>query len=1013
MKKIISILLIASFLFMPASFAYSPFDTLVPQFTAMQTDTENATTLMGSPKGLDILINSSFVDITDAYGKEAIVRLSALGVIRDYGNSRYRPTDEATGYDAIYLLVRANGGEEAVMQRVNNQLGSSVDSALFTRLLNQEMLTEAQNMGIVTGAETVGLNAPVTREQLAVWIARTTGIPNNFNQQTTFAFSDWQQVNPSYRSIIEDLVTEGLMALKNDGTFAPKEPLTRSELAVTLKATTERQYDALGIDSGFGLIVGIKPETLYEDGNTITRNTVTVKNTDGTVVNLVSETHTKGKIQLDYVVFKNNVSTKNHALELGDEVEYLTVDGDVQYVNVIEDHLVLEKIAASQEADIYSIFHYGTVSDIREETRMNLGKSVLTEIYRVTDVTGDVFDIIVNEDTYTGQRDDIITYKNENVGGVKLLSVGDAVEYLVNGDSEVVYIKVAPHQNEIIAGTVRSTTPITEDGPATMTVFGYDDRVYTLPLAPYVNLQINDRLTELKDFVYGMPIQVNVTNGYVVSALGESYSGTPGYIPPFGKMRIGKVDQIYQNSFWVNLTGGARELYTIGPNTVFTKDGNIVSSDALKTGVSLKLYFDDIATDTPSKVEIESPEILFEIIYKGKLKNVNSGRSEVQLVGTDGFSKPEYISNNDWLQADSYTLNLKLNAQTELYAGNQKLSMTELSRRYANYPVYAVVKSVYGQPTVVKLSVMTGGEMMYSSVVRSVDHTLGRFEINTKENFTLTEGTIVIKDGLVVPSSHISARDTVFVVSESPYGTYSRNAMVVKVVTPFDDIFNRIRIGAIENVNTSSFTLANHTGYTNNFLNAVNSNVSGEYRFYTSSKIVDITDPANFITLKPQDFWHDAYAKSENVTPGYHPQTQGLQFQRYYAFMVVNPIDNSVIAMHLRHKGLLPNQNIDDNLYRESDIAGALEKTYQDAVLSRGIVTGFDHNWDRIEITDSHDWTAYTGQWTANRTNIFIRYTDTIVIKNNTLKTVDDIRPGDYIYIMRIKDNALVIFIES
>lgn len=1013
MKKIIALLLMASILIMPAGFAYSPFDTLVPQFTAMPTDTENAETLTGSPKGLDILINASFVDISDTYGKEAIIRLAALGIIRDYGNSRYRPGEEATGYDALYQLVRASGGEEAVMQRVNDQLGSSVDQALFTRLHNQEMLTEAQATGIVTPEEVLGLNAPVSREQLAVWVARTTGIPNNFNQQTTFAFTDWQQVNPAYRAIIEDLVTEGLMDLKNDGTFAPKDPVTRSELAVIAKAVTETQYDALGIEAGFGLVIGVKPETLYEDDNTLTRNTITVKNTDGTVTNLVSEKHTKGNGQWDYVVFKDNVSSRNHALELGDEVEYLTLDGDIHYVNVIEDHLILEKMAASQEADIYSIFHYGTVSDIREETRMYMGKSVLTEIYRITDVTGDVFDIIVNEDTYTGQRDDIITYKNDDVAGVQLLEVGDGIEYLVNGDEQVVYIKVAPHQNEIIAGTVRRTSPIAEDEPATLTVFGYDDRVYTMPLAPYANLKINDRLTDLEDFVYGMPVQVNVTNGYIVDVLGESYSGTPGYIPPFGKMRMGKVDQIYQTSFWVNLTGGTRELYTIGPGTVFTKDGNIVSADALKTGVSLKLYFDDIATNTPSKVEIESPEILFEIIYKGKLKNVNGGRNEVQLVGTDGFSKPEYISNNDWLQADSYTLNLKLNSQTELYAGNQKLSMTDLGRKYANYPVYAVVKSVYGQPTVVKLSVMTGGEMTYSSVVRSVDHTLGRFEINTKENFTLTDGTIVIKDGLVVPTSHISARDTVFVVSESPYGTYNRNAMVVKVVTPFDDIFNRIRIGAVENVNTSSFTLANHTQYTNNFLNAVNPNVSGEFKFYTNSKIVDITDAGNPITLKPQDFWHDSYAKSENVTPGYHPQTQGLQFQRYYAFMVVNPADNSVIAMHMRQKGLLPGQNIDDTLYKESDIAGALEKTYQDAVLSRGIVTGFDHNWDRIEITDSHDWTAYTGQWTANRTNIFIRYTDTIVIKNNSLRTVDDIKPGDYLYIMRIKDNALVIFIES
>ncbi|MBM7560939.1 S-layer homology domain-containing protein [Fusibacter tunisiensis] len=1013
MKKITILLLILSMIMPTASFAYSPFDTLVPQFTAIPTDTENAEEIRGSAKGLDILVNASYVDISDLYNKEEIIRLSALGIVRTYGARRYYPSEPATGYDAIYQLVRLSGGEEAVMARVDALMGSATSEDQFTRLLNQEMLVEAQNTGIVLDTEVVGLLEPVSREQLAVWVARTAGVPNNFDQQTSFAFSDWQSVNPTYRAIIEDLVSQGLMPLKNDGTFDPKGTLTRSELGEISNALLDVQADGLGMASNFGLVVGIKPETLYEDGNTIDRRTITVKNVDGTVTNLISETHTKGNVRVDYSVFKDNLSTSSKSIDLGDELEYITVEGVLHYAEVLDDNKVLERMGAAAEADLYSIYHYGTVSDLRTETRVVNGQSVITEIYRITDVTGNVFDILVNEDTYTGRRDDIITYKDGGIGGVQLLENGDAVQYLVNADNQVVYIKVAPHQNQQISGTIRTVSPIAEDGPATMTIFGYDDRVYTFPLAPYAILTINDRVTGIDNYVYGMPVTVDITNGYLVSARGESYSGEPGYIPPFGKMRMGKVDQIYQTSFWVNLSDDQRELYRVGPNTVFTKDGNIVTADALKTGASVKLYFDNIATDEISKVEIEAPEILFEIIYKGQLKNVNSGRREIQLVGGDGFSKPEFIANNDWTPAEAYTLNLKINDQTEFYAGDQKLTQTELSRKYQNYNVYAVVKSVYGQPTVVKLSVRTGGESTFSSRIRTVDHTLGRFDINTKENFNLTEGTIVIKDGLVVPNSHISPRDTVYVVSESPTGTYNKNAMVVKVVTPFDDIFDRIRIGAVENVNTSSFTLANYTSYTNNFLNAVNPNISGDYKFYTNSRIVDVTDPEEDLVLKASDFWHDAYAKSENVTEGYHPQTQGLQFQRYYAFMVVNPADNSVIAMHMRHKGLLPGQNIDDSLYKEADIAKELEKTYQNAVLSRGIVTGFDHNWDRIELTDSHDWTAYTGQWTANRTNIFVRYTDTIVIKNNAIKTVDDIQPGDYLYIMRIKDNALVIFIES
>jgi hypothetical protein len=117
--------------------------------------------------------------------------------------------------------------------------------------------------------------------------------------------------------------------------------------------------------------------------------------------------------------------------------------------------------------------------------------------------------------------------------------------------------------------------------------------------------------------------------------------------------------------------------------------------------------------------------------------------------------------------------------------------------------------------------------------------------------------------------------------------------------------------------------------------------------------------------------------------------------------------------MNMRHKGLIDGEEIDDTLYEESEIAKALEETYVDAVLSRGIVTADDTTWDRFEITDSHDWTEYTGQWTANTANIYVKYTDAIVIKNNSVKSVDDIKVGDYIYIMRINEEALIIFVED
>ena len=1013
MKRIIALLTLITLMNPLGSYGAQTFDTLVPEFTAMTTDVADATEYTGYRNGLEIIINANYTDIGSDPYEESIVRMAALDIAKQYGDRKFYPGNDITGYEALGFLVRMMGGEATVMQNVYAQVGTSSSTTQVNQIMNQAYLNQATALGIITQAEVTNLNNAVTKELLTVWTARAIGQTPIYTQDVVFSFNDWQYVSPTRRALIETMVDAGIVSVKSDGSFGPTDTVTRSEMASIAKAALATQYANRGLVSGYGLIMGVKSETLYENGNTITRKTFNVQNTDGTVTNLISEKHTLGNRNYNFVVYKDGYVSDQGALKIGDEIEYIIENNEVKYVQVMDDDLILQKIESNSQADIYSTFHYGIVSEIKTENSYNLGKSIISDITRVVDVSGDTFDIRVDEELYSGIRNDIITFKDGKIGGVDLLAVGDSVEYLVNENGEVAYIKVAPIDEVVISGSIREVRALTEDSPAQMTVYGYDDKLYTYPLAPYADLTINQRYTSLDNFVYGMNVTLEISNGYIVRAAAQSYTGTPGYIPQYGKMRIGKVNAIYSSSMRIELPNASMEMVTVDANTLMTKDGNTVSFKALKVGDDVKVYYDDIYTTNASKIEIEQPEILFQIIYKAKIKSVNEARNTIEFIGTDGVSKPQYISNNTWASADSYAVTLNYSDDTEVYLGNKTLSIEELERSYENYTAYVVVKSVFGKPEIVMLTVKTGGEMFYNSTVRTVDHTLDKFDITTKENFNITEGTIVIKDGLVVPSSTISARDTVFVVSESPYGTYAQNAMIVKVVTPFDDIFDGIRIGALESVNTNTLTLRNYTSYSNNFINAVTQTESGYYKMYTDTSIVDVSDSENPEDLTPYKLFNGAYSKWDNVDSTYSSSTKGLQYNRFYAFMVVNEADSSIIAMHIRQNGLMDGQNIDDNLYNESDIAGELEDTFENAVLSRGMVVSNDETWDRLEITDSHDWTDYTGQWTANLANIYIQYTDAIIIKNNAVKTIDDIKPGDYLYIMRIKEDALVIFIES
>jgi len=994
------------------AYGASAFDILVPEYTAMMTDTADATEYMGYLKGLELLKNANYTDINDDVNEASIVRMAALDIAKQYGDSKYYPNQAVTGYEALGFLVRMLGDENAVMTRVYAQAGSGTTAGQMQVLMNQEYLTQAQTRGIINQSEVIGLNASVNKELISVWTARAIGMVPDYVQNTVFSFTDWQSVNPTYRALIETMVTEGIIPVKNDGRFGPKNAVTRSEMAQISETALAEIYDTRNLESGFGIVIGVKPETIYEDGNTITRTTLTVKNTDGTASKLISEKHTNGNKNFNFVVYKNSYVSDVKAVALGDEIEYVIQDGEIKFVEVMDNNLILDKINANSLADEYSTFHYGTVSEIKSQDTYDGTKAMVTEIYRIVDVTGDAFDIIVKEDLYSGERQDIITYKEDDIGGVKLLNQGDTIEYLVNENDEVVYIKVAPINKEIYSGTIREITPVSDTELAKMTLYGYDDKVYEFPVATYANLMINDRYSDIDNFTYGMNATLTVANGYVIAASGESYSGTPGYIPEYGKMRMGTIVELYKTGFRIELTNGSYEFITTTSNTLYTKDGSAISFNAVKVGDSVKVYYSEIYTSDATKIEVEAPEVLFESIYKGKIKNVNKSRAEIQLIGADGVSKPQYIANNTWESYDTASVNLRIDENTEIYVGNQKLTVDQLEKNYTNYTAYAVVKSVYGTSKIAILSVKTGGETIYSSTIKDIDHTLGEFEIATKENFSLTEGTIIIKDGLIVPSSEVDDRDTVLVVSESPNGSYEQNALIVKVITPFDDIFDRIRIGTIETVNANSVTLNDYTSYTNNYLNDVTQSESGIYQFFTNSEIIDVTDDEDHIAYDAYEFYHGSFSKYDNVDKDYDEDVKGLRYKRYYAFMVVNESASSVISLHVRHKGLLSGQNLDDTLYEEDEIADELESVYDDAILSRGIVVNDDETWDRLEITDAHDYTEYTGQWTANKTNIYVQYTDAIFIENNQVKSIDDVEIGDYLYIMRIDEDALVVFID-
>lgn len=991
-------------LFSPV-FASGEFDINVTEFTAAPVDLSNPKVFKGYVGISDMLRKVYYDDIGRVFGKKDIVRMTALGAINSFGERSFRPGDAITGYEALAQVIGLAGGEAAVVQKVQDEAGTTTPPDRMKRMLNKAYYDEAIARGILLDNEILGLEKPITRERAALFLARAIGAEKLYTQTDVYAFKDWNQVEASARPLIEGLLKMGVFSLDASGNFGPRQNMPRAEFATWLSSAFDANLDKLGYQVGYGVVIATETKNRRAGADEVVEYRITLKSPNGETVVLETE-RIGNRLVRDFVVHKDGITSSSRFLERGDEIEYLYRDNEVRYAGTLPNGQILRSLEIEKDEHFYP--HFAKVREIKSIPETRDGKTYVKEIYRVLDITGDVFDIVVREDGATGLRTDILTFKGEAVGGVKLLAVGDSIEYITNEKQEVGYIKVREVSRRNLTGTINKTEPGKDNAPDYVTIFDFEEQLWRYPLAPYASLSINNRAASLADFEYGLEVKAFVVDDMILSLSGESHRSEPGYIPPYGKMRMGKVYAKGRNSISIRKSNGVSETIRIEPGTQFVRNGAVSSLNALKIGEEIKAYYSNIYTDKSDRIEIQGFERRFARIYKGRMKNFVPQTGELYLVGSDGISKPEYSSNNKWAQTDEYSKDLQIATDCEIYFNNQRLNPESLERFYKGYDLYVVTEELFGEEMAVKISVRAGAEMTYSGTLRKYDTTHGEMELTTKENFAVTDATIFVKDGHLVPANGVSFRDTLFVAAEHVDGGYEKNAMFVNVTSKTDFLFDSIRIGAVETVSTSSLTLRNHTHLVNNRFEKVNPNVSGSYKLTTNAVIKDISDPKNIKVIAPNKFFHNKYGRSENYEKG----KPGLQYKRYYTFMVVNPASNTVLAMNMRKGGLLERNLFDYKLKKEEEIEKELSKTFKDAVMTRGVVTGRDADWQRFEITEAHDFTHYRSVWTPTETNIYVKYADAIVVKNDRIITTDDIQIGDYIYVLRIGADSLVIYVD-
>lgn len=994
-KKITAILISASMV-LSAGFSLDDGFMKVPEITPVPAD--EATEIQSYQKGIELLKSSYYNDISKSSYEEDIVKMSSLDILSKISGENFSPSTSVTGFNALEYLVNLSGNGDAVRNQALNA-SRGMDAQGVKRAFNQAYQTAALAGGIITNADLSDFNKPVKKQTFALWLSRATGVNttsgtlSNVNQ-----FKDFGDISPDLRPVVESLVENNIMSAGNDGYFNPKGELSRGQAASILNKASEYMKDGLNITSNYGIITNIAKNSKKTGISTTTTRDITVKNVDGTSSVIKTSYVDTTRQKSDFVVNGNGVITDSSYLKVGNQIEYVMKDGVVRFVSLKENENFYSQITEGITSQTGLTQYFGTIGAMTKEEKWVGTRYNKVDRIKIKNFDGKVIDLIVTTDNETGVKNDANVIKNGKYGGISLLSEGDQIEYYIKDQNKLVFMNVKKLESTSIPATVRNVFKDPDTGEVTLTLFDYSDRIIEYPVAKNILVMINENYGDIMDLQYSQEVTVTVLNGKVTKVVGETFIENPGYIPKFGKVRFGTVAYLYPDSFTMELSTGETMSISVDKDIPIVKSGETVSFRSLRQGDKVKVYFDDISSIKASALELEKAERLVKQIYKGEVSDINSFSKKITITNL------EYLKNKDWARDSMHIKEFKLSDDAEIYLKGKKINLADFTKLYKNSTVYAVVEDSYGKDLIVKMNIQEGGERFYYDKVQDIDKAIGELELRDKTNFRFDEGTIVLKDSRVINGNYLQKLTDVFVVSG--FNTYYDNyANVVKVQSKGDSVFNNIYIGAVEQVHGSYFNMANYATVKDNIWETVKTTNSPNFYFNNTSLIYDQTKDKN---LKYYEFFNGKYSRAENLIT---TSTPGLKFKRYYG-VVVTDDRGQVIGVNIRHKGLLKGQNFDDSLSKEELVPKEIQKVIDTTILTRGIVDEVQSDWNRIKLTDSHDWIQARGMWVANPVDKYVEYDQAIIIKDDKVIESDELEPSDYLYIVRTKEKGLVIVVE-
>ena len=177
----------------------------------------------------------SFNDI-GAYdwAKESIIYLAEKGVLNGRGNNEFAPGDSVTKEEFVKIIV------EAFAFNMDNATADFND--VSKDRWSYKYIASAYNLGIITGESNdyFGASTEISRQDMAVILERVLKIAGIENNSKKSNFSDYSKISDYAKNAVNMLSNLGIINGMGDGTYAPKQPVTRAQAAKVV-------YEVLGL----------------------------------------------------------------------------------------------------------------------------------------------------------------------------------------------------------------------------------------------------------------------------------------------------------------------------------------------------------------------------------------------------------------------------------------------------------------------------------------------------------------------------------------------------------------------------------------------------------------------------------------------------------------------------------------------------------------------------------------------------------------------------------------------